>query len=87
MPHATILIVSLVLFGAALIAVLVARPGIVSTRGGKILALYDPVFPAGPVRSDRRFPARWNTRRLQRSVYHVTPWKRTGKVSYLATLE
>jgi len=38
MPYATILIVSLVLFSAALIAVLVARPGIASTRGGKILA-------------------------------------------------
>ncbi len=38
MPHATILIVGLVLFSAALIAVLVARPGIASTRGGKILA-------------------------------------------------
>jgi cytochrome c-type protein NapC len=38
MPHATTLIVILVLFSAALIGVLVARPGITATRGGKILA-------------------------------------------------
>jgi cytochrome c-type protein NapC len=38
MPHATTLIVILVLVSAALIGVLVARPGITATRGGKILA-------------------------------------------------
>ena len=38
MPIATTLIVILVLFSAALIGVLVARPGITATRGGKILA-------------------------------------------------
>src|SRR4029077_8996619 len=38
MPPATTLIVILVLFSAALIGVLVARPGITATRGGKILA-------------------------------------------------
>jgi cytochrome c-type protein NapC len=38
MPAATTLIVILVLFSAALIGVLVARPGITATRGGKILA-------------------------------------------------
>ena len=38
MPLATILIVTLVLLSAALIGVLVARPGITATRGGKILA-------------------------------------------------
>src|ERR1700722_5564998 len=38
MPHATTLIVLLVLFSAALIAVLVARPNVTETRGGKILA-------------------------------------------------
>jgi len=38
MPHATTLIVLLVLFTAALVGVLVARPGITETRGGKILA-------------------------------------------------
>ena len=37
MPHATTLIVLLVLFSAALIAVLVARPNVTETRGGKIL--------------------------------------------------
>jgi cytochrome c-type protein NapC len=38
MPHATTLIVLLVLFSAALIAVLVARPNATERRGGKILA-------------------------------------------------
>src|SRR5580693_2136824 len=38
MPHATTLIVLLVLFSAALIAVFVARPNVTETRGGKILA-------------------------------------------------
>ena len=38
MPPATTLIVIWVLFSAALIGVLVARPGITGTRGGKILA-------------------------------------------------
>jgi cytochrome c-type protein NapC len=38
MPHATALIVALAVFSAALIAVLVVRPGITATRGGKILA-------------------------------------------------
>src|SRR5450432_502569 len=38
MPHTTTLIIILVLFSAALIGVLVARPGITATRGGKILA-------------------------------------------------
>jgi cytochrome c-type protein NapC len=37
-PHAATLIVILVLFSAALIAVFVARPGITATRTGKILA-------------------------------------------------
>jgi cytochrome c-type protein NapC len=38
MPHATTFIVLLVLFSAALIAVLVARPNATERRGGKILA-------------------------------------------------
>jgi cytochrome c-type protein NapC len=38
MPHATTLIVSFILFSAAVIAVLVARPVITASRGGKILA-------------------------------------------------
>jgi cytochrome c-type protein NapC len=38
MPYATTLIVLLVLFSAALIAALVARPKVTETRGGKILA-------------------------------------------------
>ena len=38
MPHATTLIVLLVLFSAASIAVFVARPKVTETRGGKILA-------------------------------------------------
>ena len=38
MPHATTLIVLLVLFSAALIAVFVARPKVTETRGVKILA-------------------------------------------------
>ena len=38
MLHATTLIVSLIVFSAAVIAVLVARPAITATRGGKILA-------------------------------------------------
>ncbi|MGH9505204.1 MAG: NapC/NirT family cytochrome c [Terriglobales bacterium] len=48
MPTPTILIVVLVLFSAVLIGVLVARPGITATRGGKILAFlvlfFLPVF-------------------------------------------
>jgi cytochrome c-type protein NapC len=40
MPHATTLIVCLVLFSAALIGVFVARPGITATQGGKILAFF-----------------------------------------------
>ena len=38
MPSGTTLIVILVLFSAALIGVLVARPGITATRGGKMIA-------------------------------------------------
>jgi len=38
MPHATVLIVCLILFSVALIAVLVARPVVTATKGGKILA-------------------------------------------------
>jgi cytochrome c-type protein NapC len=38
MPHASVLIVCLILFSVALIAVLVARPLITMTKGGKILA-------------------------------------------------
>ncbi len=38
MPQATILIVCLVLFSAAVIGILVARPGFTASRGGKILA-------------------------------------------------
>jgi nitrate/TMAO reductase-like tetraheme cytochrome c subunit len=38
MLHATTLILSLILFSAAVIIVLVARPTIMATRGGKILA-------------------------------------------------
>src|SRR5580698_10836503 len=38
MPSGTTLIVILVLFSASLIGVLVARPGVTVTRGGKILA-------------------------------------------------
>lgn len=48
MPHATALIVTLVLFSAVLIAVLVARPSLTSTRTGKILAFlvlfFLPIF-------------------------------------------
>jgi cytochrome c-type protein NapC len=40
MPLSTTLIVVLVFFSAALISVLVARPGITSTRGGKIVAFF-----------------------------------------------
>src|SRR3984957_1470900 len=38
MPHATALIVALTVFSAALVALLVVRPSITATRGGKILA-------------------------------------------------
>ncbi len=38
MPHASVLIVCLILFSVALIAVLVARPLITTSKGGKILA-------------------------------------------------
>jgi nitrate/TMAO reductase-like tetraheme cytochrome c subunit len=38
MLHATTLILSLILFSAAVIIVLIARPAITATRGGKILA-------------------------------------------------
>ena len=38
MPHAEVLIVCLILFSVALIAVLVARPVVTATKGGKILA-------------------------------------------------
>lgn len=38
MLHATSLILSLILFTAAVISVLIARPAITATRGGKILA-------------------------------------------------
>src|ERR1700684_3405946 len=38
MPSGTTLIVILVLFSASLIGVLVARPGVTVTRGGKLLA-------------------------------------------------
>jgi cytochrome c-type protein NapC len=48
MPHATTLIIILVLFSAALIAVLTMRPSITSTRAGKILAFlllfFLPIF-------------------------------------------
>src|SRR5271167_4624294 len=48
MPSATALIVGLSLFSAALIGVLVARPGITTARGGKILAFlalfFLPIF-------------------------------------------
>jgi len=48
MPPATTFIVSLALLTAALIAVLVARPSITTTRGGKILAFlllfFLPIF-------------------------------------------
>jgi len=38
MPLATVLIIALVLISIALIAVLVARPGLTATQGGKIVA-------------------------------------------------
>jgi cytochrome c-type protein NapC len=38
MPHQTSLTISVVLLSIALIAVLIVRPGITSTRGGKIMA-------------------------------------------------
>ena len=38
MLHATSLILSLILFSAVVISLLIARPAITSTRGGKILA-------------------------------------------------
>src|ERR1700746_3970645 len=38
MPYATILILSLILFSAVVISVLIARPAITASRGGKILA-------------------------------------------------
>jgi cytochrome c-type protein NapC len=38
MLHATTLILSLILFSAVVISVLIARPAITATRGGKILA-------------------------------------------------
>jgi cytochrome c-type protein NapC len=48
MPHATTLIIILVLFSAALIAVLTVRPSITTTRAGKILAFlllfFLPIF-------------------------------------------
>jgi cytochrome c-type protein NapC len=48
MPHATTLIVILVLFSAALVAVVVVRPAVTATRIGKILAFlvlfFLPIF-------------------------------------------
>jgi cytochrome c-type protein NapC len=44
MPVVTHLIVGSVVFSAALIAILVARPGITTTRGGKILAFVAMFF-------------------------------------------
>ena len=38
MLHATVLILSLILFSAVVISVLIARPAITATRGGKMLA-------------------------------------------------